>query len=187
MCFNAKKSGFPVQLNEKIRKYRVFWSTYIESCYHTFDNKVVRHIPHFLATCVPVDIRNFLDTRKHVPFLQVVFKVGAFEKSSSTEQQSKLYFYQHLNSLSVQENSQWQNWHQLKWQSSVTNVTRHFHVRATWKDIWEYTQVKNRSSAPSVRESSIDEISWRLMKKSTPVINHSAATSVTTNAQTEAI
>ena len=47
MCLNAKKSGFPVQPDEKIRKNRVFWSTYRESCYHTFDNSVVRHIPHF--------------------------------------------------------------------------------------------------------------------------------------------
>ena len=42
-----KKSGFPVQPEEKIRKNRVFWSTYRESSYHTIDNSVVRHIPHF--------------------------------------------------------------------------------------------------------------------------------------------
>ena len=47
ICFNAKESGFPVQPDEKIRKNRVFWSTYRESSYHTFDNSVVRHIPHF--------------------------------------------------------------------------------------------------------------------------------------------
>ena len=45
ICFNAKKSGFPVQPDEKIRKSRVLWSTYRESCYHTF---VVHHILHFL-------------------------------------------------------------------------------------------------------------------------------------------
>ena len=49
LCFGEKKSGFPVQPGEKIRKNRVFWSTYRESCYHTFDNSVVRHIPHFFS------------------------------------------------------------------------------------------------------------------------------------------
>ena len=48
-CFGEEKSGFPVQPDEKIRKNRVFWSTYRESSYHTFDNSVVRHIPHFFS------------------------------------------------------------------------------------------------------------------------------------------
>ena len=39
-----KKSGFPVQPNDKSRKNRVFWSTYKESSYHTFGNSVVCHI-----------------------------------------------------------------------------------------------------------------------------------------------
>ena len=41
ICLNAKMSGFPGQPDEKIRKNRVFWSTYKESCYYTFDNSVV--------------------------------------------------------------------------------------------------------------------------------------------------
>ena len=45
MCFNAKQSGFPVQPDEKIWKNWVFRSTYRESSYHIFHNRVVRHIP----------------------------------------------------------------------------------------------------------------------------------------------
>ena len=48
-CYGEEKSGFPVQPEEKIRKNRVFWSTYSESSYHTFDNSVVRHILHFFS------------------------------------------------------------------------------------------------------------------------------------------
>ena len=38
-------------MEEKIRKNRVLWSTYKESCYHTFDNSVVRHITHYSQQC----------------------------------------------------------------------------------------------------------------------------------------
>ena len=48
-CFGQKKSGFPLQPEEKNRKNRVFWSTYRESSYHTFDDNVVPHIPQFFS------------------------------------------------------------------------------------------------------------------------------------------
>ena len=58
MCFNAKQSGFPVQLDEKIRNNRVFWSTYKESCYHTFDNSVVHHI-----RCLPRNLNGIFSSQ----------------------------------------------------------------------------------------------------------------------------
>ena len=59
-CFGEEKSGFPVQPDEKIRKNRVFLSTYRESSYHTFDNSVVRHIPHFFQPHAHVQPKIFM-------------------------------------------------------------------------------------------------------------------------------
>ena len=63
ICFNAKESGFPVQPDEKIRKNRVFWSTYREGCYHTFDNSVVHHILHLQNA----HMRTHMHMHAHMP------------------------------------------------------------------------------------------------------------------------
>ena len=57
-CYGEEKSGFPVQPEEKIRKNRVFWSTYRESSYHTFDNSVVRHI-----RCLPRNLNGIFSSQ----------------------------------------------------------------------------------------------------------------------------
>ena len=68
-CFGEKKSGFPVQPDEKIRKNQVFWSTYRERSYHTFDNSVVLHIPHFFSCMHAYTAEYFHNT----------FKISFFE------------------------------------------------------------------------------------------------------------
>ena len=62
-----------------------------------------------------------------------------------------------------------------------------FSIKSKWKYIGKSTPVKSHSAAPTVTTNAQHQAIWRDMKEFTQETNHSAAPSVTTNAQHQMI
>ena len=142
-----KKSGFPVQPDEKIRKNQVFWSTYRERSYHTFDNSVVLHIPHFFSCMHAYTAEYFHNT----------FKISFFEfrdkfRCTSTMDDKKDFMessvnhsiWRHMKVFILMQNH-----------SAAQSVKRSSGVHTIWRHIEDFMLIKTHSVAQSAERSSV--------------------------------